>query len=152
MKPKPNGHDTTEAVPVETRGAIRKRRYKERRARGAVVLKAVVIEPDFIAALAANGWLHESETRDAGAVEHALLALIMRALGSGMTPNPARATLEIDVDAVHAALPWLKPGTPVTSQSAGKALGIVARCSATVGFTPQEFANRLRQMIEGRTV
>ena len=109
-----------------------------------------MIEPDLVQAMVQCGWLHESETRDAGAVEHALFALIMRALGSGMTPNPARATLEIDVDAVHAALPWLKPGTPVTSQSAGKALGTAVKCAKIVGFGPEVFAARVRQMLEER--
>jgi hypothetical protein len=146
-KPKANGHDKEAEPRVETLAARRKRRFKERKARGAVVLKAVVIEPDFVAALTANGWLHESETRNAGAVEHALHALIMRALGSGVSPNPNKATLEVDVEAIRDALPWLKPETPINSQSAAKALGTLSACAATVGFGPAAYAARLNDMV-----
>jgi hypothetical protein len=147
-KPLKNGHDVDSAAETKPENAntARVRRYIERKARGAVVLKAIVIEPDFIVSLAANGWLHESETRDAGAVEHALFALIMRALSSGMTPNPAKATLEIDVGAIRDALAWLPAGTQLTPQSAARAISTVSRCARTVNFGPVEFGERLKVM------
>jgi hypothetical protein len=151
-KPLKNGHDKEAEPRVETLAARRSRRFKERKARGAVVLRAVVIEPDFVAQLAANGWLHESEARNAGAVEHALHALIMRALASGMSPNPAKDTLEVDVEAIQDALAWLPDGTPLDARSAAKAIGTAVKCAALIGFGPAEYTSQLRRMLAERGV
>jgi hypothetical protein len=146
-KPLKNGHDKPAETQAETAAAIRMRRYKARKAKGIVVLRNVEVGPDTVAALAANGWLHESETRNAGAVEHALHALLPRALGSGMSPNPTKATLEIDVEAVRDAIPWLPDGTPLDARSGAKAMEIVSRAAATVGFNPAAYAARLNAMV-----
>jgi hypothetical protein len=63
-----------------------------------------------------------------------------------MSPNPTKATLEIEVGAIKDALAWLPAGTPLTAQSAAKALQTASRCAKTVDFSPAEFGERLRQM------
>ena len=64
-----------------------------------------------------------------------------------MTPSD-KPLLAVDLEAIRDALPWLKPETPINSQSAAKAVELVARCSATVGFSPAEYSARLMQMVE----
>jgi hypothetical protein len=145
-KPLKNGHDKEAEPRVETLAARRMRRFRERKARGAVVLKSVVIEPDFLAALAANGWLHESEKGDTGAVEHALHALIMRALSAGVTPSQ-KTLIEVDPAAILDAASWLRPGVQLSQKTAGQALGTLSACAKMAGFGPAAYAQRLNEMV-----
>ena len=69
----------------------------------------------------------------------------LRALQSGVT-NSGKPLLEVDQEAIQAAWPWAKPGSQPTAENAAKALSNVAKCSALVGFGPQEFGERLKAM------
>src|SRR5271165_3759809 len=127
-KPKSNGHDKAAEAHVETGAARRSRRFRERKARGAVVIRHLEIGAEVTAALAATGWLHETEMRDPQAVEHALSAIMMRCLQAGVT-NSGKALLEIDPEAIAAAWPWSLPGSDFTPANAAKALGTVAKAA-----------------------
>jgi hypothetical protein len=144
-----NGQISASVAESTNASTIRTRRYRDRKRRGAVYLQSV-IEPDLIACLSSLGWLHVSERNNREAVTAAIGALVLRSLSAGMTPSPTKATLEIDLEAIRDALPWLRPETPINSQSAAKALETVARCSATVGFSPAEYSTRLMRMVERR--
>ena len=146
MKPKPNGHDPEPAAEVTNASTVRTRRHRARKRKGVVLLQAE-IQPDMIGALVGFGWLHESEARNREAVTAAIGALVYAALNAGVRPaHSGKAFVPIDLQAVEAALPWLKPGEAVTSESAGRAVANVAKCSAAVGFGPVEFSERLRAL------
>jgi hypothetical protein len=145
-KPLKNGHAPEPAAEVPNANTIRTRRYRERKAKGLVVLRDIEVTPDLAAALTANGWLHESERGDRAALLAAIGACLYKSLSSGVTPSSDKALLAVDMRAVEAALPWLKPGEAVTPESAGRAVGIVSKCAAQVNFSPSEYASRARRM------
>ena len=149
-KPLSNGHAPAKTL-SQSAGAIRSRLFKERKRRGAIVIRDLEIGREVLDALTATGWLHESEARSREAVEHALAALLMRSLQSGVTPSN-KPLIEIDLEAVRDAWTWARPGSQPTAENAAKALSNVAKCSALVGFGPSEFGNRLMRMVEERAV
>jgi hypothetical protein len=142
-KPLKNGHDAPKGY-SQSPGAIRSRRHRERKAKGAIVLKSLLIEPDLISALVQLGWINPVERGSRDAVETALNAVILHTLSYGVTPQ--KPLLAVDMRAVEAAIPWLKPGEAITPESAGRAVGIVSKCAAQVNFGPAEYASRARQM------
>jgi hypothetical protein len=109
------------------------------------VLHDIVIEPDLAQALIQCGWLNALERNNREAILAAIGALLYRALSAGVAPGE-KPLLAVDLRAVEAALPWLKPGEAVTPESAGRAVGIVSKCASQVRFTPAEYASRARQM------
>jgi hypothetical protein len=60
-----------------------------------------------------------------------------------VTPSE-KPLLQIDAEALRDALAWLPAGTPITAQSAAKAVSTVSKCAKTVNLGPQEFGERLR--------
>ena len=147
-KPNSNGHDPAE-VHVENPGSVRMRKSRERKKAGAVVIRNLEIGPAAISALIASGWMHETETRDAKAVEHALSALLMRVLQAGVT-NSGKPLLEIDLEAIEDAWIWAPPGSQLTAQNAAKALQAVSRCCAVVNFGPAAYASHLMRLMAER--
>ena len=146
-----NGHAQAK-IPSQSPGAIRMRRSRDRRKRGAVVLQAE-IEATMIEALISCGWLHSLERDDRVAVTSAIGAIVYQALNGGMQPaQPGKAFVPVDLQALQAAWPWARPGSPVTPENVGQAIANVAKCSALVGFGPSEFGNRLMRMVEERAV
>lgn len=141
-----NGHDKPK-TPSQNPSAIRMRKAKERRLRGAIVLRNTVIEPDLISALVQLGWIHGIEAQNASVVEHALFALVLRSLQAGVTPSE-KPLLEVDLQAVRDAWIWAKPGSQVTPENASRALKTGLACARLVGFGPQEFDARLREMAD----
>jgi hypothetical protein len=139
-----NGHAPAKTL-FQSPGAICSRRYRDRRKRGTIVLKPIVIEPDLAQALVACGWLHGIEASNRAAVEHALFGLVLRSLSNGVSPSE-KPLLEVDLGAIQDAWIWSKPGSAVTPENAAKALSNVAKCSALVGFGPVEFGERLKAM------
>ena len=144
-KPLKNGHDPEPAAEVPNGNTIRTKLYRERKRKGVVVLRDIVIEPDLAQALISCGWLRDTEKRNREAILAAIGALLYRSLSSGVSPSE-KPLLAVDVGAIKDALPWLKPGEAVTAESAGRAVGIVAKCARQVGFLPAEYVHRARQM------
>ena len=107
-----------------------------------MVLPPIEIQPDMIAALVGLGRLHPSEKE---AVTSAIGALVLRALQGGVSPSE-KPLLAVDLDALQAAWIWGKPGSQPSPKNAAKALANVTRCSALVGFGPEEFGERLKAM------
>jgi hypothetical protein len=145
-KPLKNGHDPSPVAESPNASTIRSRRFRDRKRRGIVVLRDVEIAPDLVAAMVECGWLHEAERCNRDAISASLGALIMRALGSGVTPSQ-KPLLAVDLEAIQDALPWLKPETPINSQTAAKALETVSRCAKVVGFGPEAYAARLNALV-----
>ena len=104
------------------------------------MLRSVVIEPDVKAVLVQLGWLHEAKLHPATPTA-AIGALVMRALGAGMTSSE-KPLLEIEPEALRDAWPWAKPGSQPHGGKCSKGARNVARCSALVGFGPREFGGR----------
>jgi hypothetical protein len=149
---KPNGacHDEAE-TPIESAATIRSRRFRDRRKRGAIVLRDIAVEPDLISALVQNGWLHESEARNREAVTAAIGGIVYQALNAGVKPaQPGRAYVPIELRAIEAAWPWARPGSQPSAESAGQAIGAAVKCARIVGFGPEVFAAHMRQMLEER--
>jgi hypothetical protein len=148
-KPLKNGHAPEPAAPgphgPENANTIRTRRYRERKAKGFVVLRGIEVTPDLAQALISCGWLHESERQNREAILAAIGACLFRSLSAGVSPGE-KPLIEIDLEALQAAWPWAKPGSQPTAQSAAKALGTLARCAAQVGFDGPEYASRARQI------
>ena len=143
-KPLKNGHDPEPAAEVPNANTVRMRRYRDRKRKGVVVLRDIVIESDLAQALISCCWLNALERNNREALLAAIGACLFRALSAGVTPGE-KPLLAVDVGAIKDALPRLKPGTPVSSQSAAKALEILSRCAAQVGFDGKEYASRARQ-------
>jgi hypothetical protein len=101
-------------------------------------------------ALVQCGWLHHSEKGDRQCVTGAIGALVLRALQAGVTPSQ-KPLLEIDAEAVQAAWPWAKPGSQPTAQNVALALKNAVKCAQIVGFGPEVFAAKMRQMLEQRS-
>ena len=149
---KSNGHDkeATETH-VENPGSARMRRSRERRRQGIVLLKKIEIGPDLTSALVEFGWLHESQRQDEGAVSDAIGALTYASLNAGIKPiQTGKALVPVALEAIQEAAGWLKPGTPITAETAGQALSIVARCAATVNFGPSTYASHLMRLMAER--
>jgi len=146
-KPIKNSHDAPAETPIETPAStIRTRRFRDRKKRGAIILQAE-IQPDMVAQLVQLGWMHASESRDRSAVTAAIGACVLHSLSAGLKPPaPDRAYVPVDVRAVEAAACWLKPGTAITAETAGQALGTAVKCGALVNFGPREFSERLKAM------
>jgi len=142
-----NGHAPAK-IPSQSASARRMRLFRERRKRGAVVLQAE-IQPDMISALVQLGWLNGIEVRNRQAVVAAIGAIVNQATAAEMRPALAgKLFVPVDMQALESALIWLKPGEPVNVQSAGKAVGIVAKCARQVGFLPAEYVRRAREMLD----
>ena len=62
-EPLKNGHAPEAKTPSQAPSAIRMRLSKERRRRGAIVIRGVVIERDLIGALIQLGWVHALEAQ-----------------------------------------------------------------------------------------
>ena len=140
-----NGHNAPKAL-SQSASAIRQRLSKERRHRGAVCIQSVV-EPDLVAALVSFGWLFEEHKQDPGAVHDALSALTYQALSAAMRPaRGGKAFVPVSLEAIQHAAGWMRPGTVLTAEAAGAALGTLARCAAQVGFDGPEYASRARQI------
>ena len=119
-----------------------------RKQKGVVVLRNLEIGREVLDALTAHGWLHEVEGRNREAVTAALSALTLASLNAGMKPvQPGKAYIPVEISAVDDAVGWLKPGTAITAESAGQALGTLSGCASLAGFTPAIYAGRLRAMV-----
>ena len=99
------------------------------------------------ACLVAGGWLHPSQRENREAVKLALSAICGRVLASGVA-NSDLPIVEADPKALQVAAAWVKPGTQLSMQAVGRALSTAILCSQIVGFGPQEFTSRARQMAD----
>jgi len=142
-----NGHDKgVEAKTYsQSPSAIRMRRYRDRKKRGATVLKSLLIEPDLISALTALSWLHPSERGSREAVETALNALILHSLNFGATPQ--KPSVPVDLQTVEAAWIWAKRGAEPTPENAGRAIRTAIVCAKQAGFGPETYASTMRQRL-----
>ena len=139
-----NGHAPAKTLSM-TAGARRMRRFRDRKAKGIVVIPDIEVASAAIDILIAGGRLHPSQRQNREAVKLALSAICARVLSSGVR-NSDLPIVEADVKALQAAVAWVRPGTQPSMQSVGKALSTVAKCSALAGFTPREFGERLKVM------
>jgi len=86
---------------------------------------------------------------DLDGLEQASEGVLVQALSAGMRPAmPGVAYVPGSVDAVRDATCWikLKEGEQLTAESAGRAVGTVAKAAKSVNFSPAEFSERLREM------
>ena len=151
-KPKSNGHDPAK-VHVENPGTARMRKTRERRKAGIVLLKSIEVTPDLAQALIQNNWLHETERGNREAITAAIGACLYQALSAAMKPaKPGKAFVPVSLEAIQDAICWLRPDEQkqVTPETAGKAVGVVARCSALAGFGPAAYGAALMQMMAER--
>ena len=106
-----------------------------------------------IEALISCGWLTAWKGTTGLPSQAQLAPSSIQALNGGMQPaQPGKAFVPVDLQALQAAWPWARPGSPVTPENVGQAIANVAKCSALVGFGPSEFGNRLMRMVEERAV
>ena len=150
-KSKSNGHYPAE-VHVENPGSVRMRKSRERKKQGIILLRDIPVTPDLAQALIQNNWLHETERNNREAITAAIGACLYQALSAAMKPaEPGKAFVPVYLAAIQDAICWLRPDEreQVTPETAGKAVGVVARCSALAGFVPEVYAARLKQtMVE----
>ena len=135
-KPLSNGHAPAKAY-SQSGSAIPHAQKQGKAQEGALVLKSILIEPALLSVLVQCGWLNPVERGNREAVVAAIAAVVHQAVAAEMRPaQTGKLFVPVDMRALEAALCWLKRGEPINVETAGKAVGIVAKCASQVRFTP----------------